>query len=235
MSMSVPLDADDAPEYDYPHLPGEELDPLMESTVHAAWCTLLIHAARHTLADSDALVTGNTPFVPAGTKYHTAPDLMVLPGMKGREFGRYVVADHGVPPSVCVEVVSPSNTWRHLERRYRRWLEAGVPEVYALHPEQQSVHRIRLVEGEIVRSDALGIHSPGMQMTFTRLGDRLALCCPGGRAVTLEDDPFGWLAHERQRADVAISRADAAEALVDELRAELDRLRAERIDEHPPE
>ena len=34
MSMPVPIDADDeAPEYDYPHLPGEELDPLMESTV----------------------------------------------------------------------------------------------------------------------------------------------------------------------------------------------------------
>jgi hypothetical protein len=29
---------------------------------------------------------------------------MVLPGMS-REFGRYVVDDHGVPPAVCVEVV----------------------------------------------------------------------------------------------------------------------------------
>ena len=246
--MPAPSDADhEAPEYDYPHLPGEELDPLMESTVHSAWCTLLVQSAKHTLAGTDALITGNTPFVPSGSKYHTAPDLMVLPGMKGREFGRYVVDEHGVPPAVCVEVVSPSTTWPRLERRYRRWLEAGVPEVYALHPVQQTVDRVELIDGEVVHRNALGMHSEAMQMAFTMVGERLGVCCPGGRVVTLDDDPFGWLVQERSRADAERERAevereraqvereraeaereraDNAEARAAQLQAELDRLRA---------
>ncbi|MEQ1700354.1 MAG: Uma2 family endonuclease [Ilumatobacteraceae bacterium] len=223
--MPVPIDADEAPEYDYPHLPGEELNPLYESTVQAAWWRLLMSAARHTLAGTDAVVSGNTPFVPSGTKYHTAPDLLVVPGMRGRDFGRYVVDEHGIVPSVCVEVVSPSNGWAQLERRYRRWLEAGVPEVYAVHPAQQSVDRLELVDGEIVHRDAIGAYSNGMRMAFTMIGDRLGLCCPGGRAVTLDDDPLAWMVQERKRADAERERADAAEAESAALRAELDRLR----------
>jgi Uma2 family endonuclease len=239
--MPVPIGADDeVPEYDYPHLPGEELDPLMESTIHSAWCTLLVSATKHTLAETDALVSGNTPFVPAGQKYHTAPDLLVVPGMRGRNFGRYVVDEHGVAPTVCVEVVSPSNTWPRLERRYRRWLEAGVSEVYALHPEHQTVDRIELLDGQIVHTNALGLRSQHLQMSFTLVGDRLGLCCPGGRVVTPDDDPYGWLVQERQRASDAAARADEerdrAEAereradeereRADALQAELDRLRA---------
>jgi hypothetical protein len=43
-----------------------------------------------------------------------------------------------------------------------------VPEVYALHPEVQTVDRIELVDGEIVRTDALGSFSPGMQRRVCR-------------------------------------------------------------------
>mgnify|MGYP001158986255 CR=1 FL=1 len=227
MSMPVPIDtdADEAPEYDYPHLPGEELDPLMESSIHSAWGALLVSAARHTLADIDVMVSGNTPFVPAGTNYHTAPDLLVVPGMRGQHFGRYMVAEYGVVPSVCVEVVSPSNAWPRLERRYRRWLEAGVPEVYALHPVQPTVDRIELVDGEVVHRNALGVRSEGLQMTFTLVGDRLGLCCPGGRVVTLNDDPYGWLVQERERANAERERADAAEARLAALQADLNRAR----------
>lgn len=229
MSMPVPIDADEAYEYDYPHLPGEELDPLMESTVHSAWCHLLVTSARHTLAGTDAVVCGNTPFVPAGQKYHTAPDLLVVPGMRGRDFGRYVIDEHGHVPTVCVEVVSPSNTWPKLERRYRRWLEAGVPEVYALHPLLQSVDRIELVDGKIVHRDAIGIRSEGMQMTFTMIGENLGLCCPGGRAVTLDDDPLAWMVQERERANSERERGDAEQLRADteELRADAEHQRAD--------
>jgi len=238
--MPAPTRLDDeAPEYDYPHLPGEELDPLMESSLHARWVAFLIRTAESALAHTDALVTGNTPFVPSGTKYHTAPDLIVLPGMRGRNLGRYVVDDHGVAPTVAVEVVSPSNSWPRLERRYRRWLEAGVPEVYQVHPERQTCHRVELRDDEIVRTDALGRYSPGMNLTFVLVGDQLGLCCVGGRAVTPVDDPYAWVAEEQQRADaaeeragiaeeragIAEERADTAERRARELAAELDRLR----------
>ena len=228
MPMPHSLDSpDEAYEYDYPHLPGEELDPLMESTLHSAWCTLLVQSAQHTMAGTGALVTGNTPFVPAGMKYHTAPDLMVLPGMAGREFGRYVVDEHGVVPSVCVEVVSPSNTWPRLERRYRRWLDGGVAEVYALHPERETVDRLRLVDGELVRSDALGQYSDGMRMAFVRTDGHLGLCCPGGRTVSLRSDPFEWLLQEQRRADDAEAETDALHAELADAKARIAALEAE--------
>ena len=62
-----PSDDDEAPEYDYPHLPGEELDPLMESSLHSRWLGFLLTTVTSALAHTDALVTGNTPFVPSGT------------------------------------------------------------------------------------------------------------------------------------------------------------------------
>lgn len=194
-----------APEVDYPHLPDEPHNPLMESSLHAKWCTLLIQAVRHTTAGTGALVTGNTPFVPADGGPHTAPDLMVVPGVGDREFGRYEVGRDGPPPSVCVEIVSPSNSAAQIDRRTRRWLEAGVAEVYVLHPEHETVDRIELAEHGLARRDARGAHSPGLALSFGSVDGRLALCCPGGRVVTLQSDPYGWLLDEQRRADAAES------------------------------
>jgi len=42
-------------------------------------------------------------------------------------------------------------------------------------------------------------------MTFTMIGDRLGLCCPDGRAVTLDDLPLAWMVQERQRADAGVN------------------------------
>jgi Uma2 family endonuclease len=141
--VRMPSTADpEVPEVDYPHLTGEEHNPLMESTLPAAWCTLLIQSVRHTLAGTGAMVTGNTPFLPGDGGPHTAPDLMVVPGLAGQNFGRYEVGVHGPAPSVCIEVVSPSNTVAALDRRLGRWLAAGVAEVYELDPERETVVRV---------------------------------------------------------------------------------------------
>jgi hypothetical protein len=222
--MSAPVPQ--VPEVDYPHLPGEPHNPLMESSLHAKWCTLLIQAVRHTLAGTDALVTGNTPFVPPDGGPHTAPDLMVVPGVGGREFGRYEVGRDGPPPSVCVEIVSPSATRAQLDRRARRWLDSGTAEVYILDPARESIERAAVVAGALIRRDALGTHSAGLALTFGVVDGHLALCCPGGRAVTLAGDPFAWLLDEQHRADAAESRADAAESRADAAQSRAEELAA---------
>lgn len=194
----------------------------MESTLHAMWCALLIQSVRHTLADAGALVTGNTPFVPADGGPHTAPDLMVLPGLAGRQFGRYEVGRDGPPPSVCIEVQSPSNSNAAIARRLRRWLDAGVGEVYLIDPERDTLHRFVVVDGELHRREALGDYSPGLNLSFALVDRELALCCPGGRAVRLNDDPFGWLLDEQRRADEANTRADEANIRADEANTRAD-------------
>lgn len=224
-SDSVPTVAE-PPAVDYAHLPGEEANPLMESTAHVDWINVLLNAARHTLAGTGALVTGNVPFAPADGGPHTAPDVMVIPGAAGRSFGRYEPGPGDPMPSVCVEVLSPSNTRIEISRRTRRLLRLGVAEVYVLDPERETVAQITTAGDLLEETDAVGRRSPGLALTFTMVDGHLALCCPGGRVVRPGDDPFGWLVDERHRAERAQLAADQARAEAGQARAEADQARA---------
>ncbi len=230
------------PAVDYAHLPGEEHNPLMESTAHVDWGLVLLNSVRHTLAGTGHLVTSNVAFAPGDGQPHTAPDLMVIPGAAGRDFGRYEPGPHDPLPSVCVEILSPSNARADIRRRCTRLLELGVGEVYILDPIRQTVMRANVTDGVWQETSALGVPSPGLGLTFaTSDGFHLAVCCPAGRMVRPGDDPFGWLAEEARRADAAewradveaeradieAERADAATELIVELQAEIARLRAQ--------
>ena len=215
----------------------------MESTLHVDWGLVLLNAARHTRASSDDLVTGNVAFAPDDGQPHSAPDVMVLPGQKGNSFGRYEPGPDGPMPSVCVEILSPSNTAELIERRIRRLLGLGVGEVYVLDPRRDTIVQVTLHEGRLIESTAIGSYSKALSLSFVRVGGHLAVCCPAGRIVRPGDDPFGWLVEETARADAAEAKVDAAEAKIDaaETRAtvaeaELARLQAEveRLRAGPP-
>jgi Uma2 family endonuclease len=217
------------PVLDYAHLPGEEENPLMESTAHVDWGLVLLNSARHALAGTGHLVTGNVPFAPADGEPHTAPDVMVIPGAAGREFGRYEPGPNDPLPSACVEILSPSNTVADIQRRCRRLLRLGVAEVYVLDPRKETVVRVEF-DGDVLRqTSAIGVSSPGLGITFTLSGRHLAVCCPAGRIVRPGDDPFGWLMDETNRADEAERRVDqvAARAMAGEHRAQLSEAKAE--------
>jgi Uma2 family endonuclease len=215
---------------DYAHLPGEEQNPLMESTAHVDWGLVLLSAARHTLAGTDNLVTGNVAFAPGDGGPHTAPDVMVIPGAAGRDFGRYEPGPGDPIPSVCIEILSPSNTRAQIRRRCTRLLHLGVAEVYVLDPERDTVVRTELDGDVLVEHGAIGVPSPGLALTFATVEQgRLAVCCPAGRIVRPGDDPFGWLIAETERADAAESRADAAEAQVEVVKAQADAAEARAV------
>ena len=222
----------DQPAVDYAHLPGEEANPLMESTAHVDWGLVLLSAARHTLADTDHLVTGNVAFAPGDGGPHTAPDVMVIPHARGRTFGRYEPGPGDTVPSVCIEIVSPSNTRAEIARRCLRLLRLGVSEVYVLHPEHETVMRVERRGDDVVEIPAIGDFSQGLGFTFAMVGDHLAVCCPAGRVVRPGDDPFGWLVDETHRADTAGLRADTAELRADtaELRADTAELRLRALE-----
>ena len=197
---------------DYSYIPGEEQNPLMESTQHVDWGIVLLNAARHVLADTDHLVTGNVAFAPDDGGPNTAPDIMVIPGLRGTDFGQYEPHPGDPLPSVCVEILSRSNTRAHIADRCRRLLRLGVGEVYTLDPVRETVARIRLQpDGEtLIESSMVGQHSDALRLSFVRVDGRLAVCCPAGRVVRPGDDPFGWLVEEQARADAAASDAIAA-------------------------
>ncbi|MGD9703452.1 MAG: Uma2 family endonuclease [Acidimicrobiia bacterium] len=232
------------PPVDYAHLPGEEQNPLMESTAHVDWGLVLLNAARHTLIGTNDLVTGNVALAVGDGGPHTAPDVMVVPGARGQTFGRYEPGPDGPVPSVCVEILSPSNTRRQIQERCRRLLTIGVGEVYVLDPVRETVVEVSMRDDELHERSAIGVPSIGLGLTFVSSDGRLAICCPAGRVVRPGDDPFGWLADEAARADAAESRADAAEernrAMDERNRAAEERIRlleaelAERRASNPP-
>lgn len=210
------------PAVEYSHLPGEEHNPLMESTQHATWIAVFLTAGRVRLANTTSLITGNVPFDPGDGLARVAPDVMVIPGGAGQEFGCYRVGIDGPMPSVCLEVLSKSNTRGDVRRRTRRFLELGISEVYLLDPVKDTVVQVDLVGGELVETSAVGRHSPGLNLTFVRRDGQLALCCVAGRSVRVGDDIGGLAEIERDRADRAEHRADAESARADNEAARAD-------------
>jgi len=58
--------------------------------------------------------------------------------LPGRRVPRVPIAD--LAPDLAIEVISPSNTTREMERKLRDFIDAGVRLVWYVHPEPQEVH-----------------------------------------------------------------------------------------------
>jgi Uma2 family endonuclease len=69
----------------------------------------------------------------AGSERHFIPDVSI--NYRDQPYGDY---DEG-PPLLAVEVVSDSNTARHLEMKLSAYLEAGALEVWLVYPESRTV------------------------------------------------------------------------------------------------
>ena len=220
--------------YDYPHFTDNPENPLMESSTHSRWVGRLIEVigSIHRELGSGALVCGNTPFLPPDGFPQTAPDLMVVAGLIDRHITRYVIGEGMPAPTVCVEVISESNTPAIIRRRCGRWLNAGVPEVYALDPLRSTFQRLRWRGDEFISTDALGVYSDGMHATMLLLDGELALCCAAGRPVRLTDQPYMWLADEQRRADTAEldARTERERADTEQARADTERARADELE-----
>jgi Uma2 family endonuclease len=70
------------------------------------------------------------------------PDIMVVVGDDGND--RFVEAT----PLICIEVLSPQDTWKRLREKLTDYLEMGVPHIWAFDPETRIAHRF----------DAQGLH-----------------------------------------------------------------------------
>jgi Uma2 family endonuclease len=63
------------------------------------------------------------------------PDVMVLrPGQKPTQIIREA-------PLLCIEVLSPSDTWKRLKVRVDEYIELGVPHVWAFDPADRTAYR----------------------------------------------------------------------------------------------
>jgi Uma2 family endonuclease len=230
---------------DYLHV--DERNPLSESIEHYAWGRLISLAVddaftpRPGSSIERAFAVGNLQFRGEPTETRVAPDVMVIPGAP-RQLKSYRPGRDGPPPLACVEILSDANTPQDIERRGRRMLALGCPEVYVLDIDEREVKQLSVVDGEVRYERAVGRHLPGLGITFAYTNDdELAVCCPAGRLATPFQNPWGEVRDEmqrvtderrradaeRERADAERERADAERARADALDAEVRRLRGD--------
>jgi Uma2 family endonuclease len=225
---------------DYPHI--DEDNPLSESLGHWNWGTLIANSARDGLAGRDVTVMGNVLLRGEPDAPRVAPDVMVVPVVLPAGQRSYRPGVDGPPPLACVEVLSVSNTPGDIERRGRRMIALGCPEVYVVDIDGMHVEQLVVdPDGSARRVDVMGRALPGLGLAFARdEHGGLAVCCPGGRLATPELNPWSELRDETARADRAdrraddqarraddqARRADEAEREVAALRAEIERLRS---------
>jgi Uma2 family endonuclease len=70
------------------------------------------------------------------------PDVMVLgPGAEPKRIVR-------TAPLICIEVLSPEDTWKRLSVKLRDYLAMGVPNIWVFDPDKRTAHRF----------DADGLH-----------------------------------------------------------------------------
>ena len=107
-----------------------------------------------------------------------APGLVRIPDVSfvswsrlpGRRVPRVPIAD--LAPDLAVEVISPSNTAREMERKLQDFLAAGVRLVWYVHPEPREVHvytgeshEVLTIDQELSGGDVL----PGFALPLRQL------------------------------------------------------------------
>lgn len=222
--------ATESPVRDYLFLSENPDNPVSESTLHFKWGRLIAFAVEDTRAGTDDLVTGNVVFNGGDDVPRTAPDVMVIPRMRGREFRSYKPGPGEAVPSSAIEVRSNSNTDAEIARRARLLIGLGVGEYLVVDPELETVQEVTLTaDSELGFRDVRGEYRERLGLMFVlTAGGSLGLCCPGDRVVTIDDNPYSMLRAEARRADQALTRTLQAErrAQESERRAEESEQRA---------
>ncbi|MBI1313304.1 Uma2 family endonuclease [bacterium] len=70
------------------------------------------------------------------------------------------------PPTISVEVVSPSDRQSHVMQKVNQWLNAGCQSVWLIDPQREKVTICRLVDGQLQTTDTDQIVEPELLPGF---------------------------------------------------------------------
>ncbi len=82
---------------------------------------------------------------------YRVPDVMVL--RRGQKVNRIVME----APLLCIEVLSPADTWAKMRARLNDYLAIGVEHVWCFDPESREVRRYTAEGFEVVREAELTV------------------------------------------------------------------------------
>lgn len=228
------------------HYPDSDGKPMAENDLQYEWIVTIKGGLKTLFADrEDVYVAGDLLwyYVEGDNKTCVAPDTMVVfgrpPGIRG-SYRQW--EEGGVCPQVVFEVLSPSNGFGEMMRKFHLYERLGVEEYYVLNPGDRA-HPVlvetldawrRVEPGQpfVAVDKADGWRSPrlGVLFEFSPEG-RLRIIRPDGRPFETFLELSQRADAERRRADAERQRADAAQERADSerQRADAERQRAEAL------
>jgi len=211
--MSAPTQPSSAPEIVYPDSDGQ---PMSDNTKQFDWIVLL---KENLDARRDDFVAGDLLWYPVEGRpdIRIGPDVLVAVGRPKGDRGSYKSWVEGGPPTVVVEVLSPSNSMREMMRKAVFYKSHGAREFIVIDPDREDGWALCFdADGDVDTPTLDGWTSPTLGMRFTREGGVL-------RVHAADGTPFERLADSRERAareaERAAREAERAARLAEKLRA----------------
>jgi Uma2 family endonuclease len=168
-----------------------------------------IHGGLDTLFrdDPNVFVAGDLFWYPVegDNTVRVAPDILVAFGRPRGDRGSYLQWKEGsVAPQVVFEVLSPSNRFAELLRKFRFYEQFGVEEYYVYDPDDGELAGYLRNDGQLKEIENMsGWVSPRLKVRFELVGGELHLFGPDNRrfATYVELAQQHELEQERHRAD----------------------------------
>jgi Uma2 family endonuclease len=227
--MSIDATSEAPPQVDYPESDGL---PMADNEVQYEWIVTIKGGLDAVLRDKpDVYVAGNMFWysVEGDNKTVMAPDAMVAFGRPktGRRGSYLQWVEGGIAPQVIFDIISPSNRFGEMFRKYQFYQQFGVEEYYLYDP-----NKVELLgwlrDGRELREipEMSGWISPRLGIRF-EIGDDLTIFGPDGR-------PFATYLEVIQQRDQSDQRADEEHRRAEEerLRADEEHRRAEEEHRH---
>lgn len=198
----------------YPESDGQ---PMAENTKQYKWIVLLAENLDATLPD---FVAGDLLWYPVAGRPEIcmAPDVLVALGRPKGHRGSYLqFREDDVPPTVVVEVLSPSNSMVEMARKAAFCSAHGVKELWVIDPESEDGWALLRAGDEFVSiPDLVGWTSPTLGVSFGREGDELVVYHRNGSRFVSFDELKAKAEAEEVRAEAEKARAEAEKARADE-------------------
>lgn len=211
------------PAVEYPESDGA---PIAENTLQYQWIVTITGGIEYLFADDPDVFVGADLFwypVEGRPDIRIAPDTVVAFGRPRGHRGSYRQWEEGgVPLHVVFEVLSPSNRFGEMSRKYEFYRRHGVEEYYIFNPDPLKTE----LAGFVRQQDALVEVARMDGHVSPRLGVRFDLP-PGGelRIVGPDGQPFLTFAELARREEAERLRAESERERVDRERDRADRER----------
>lgn len=229
--------------YDLIHYPSSDGKPLAENTLQLRWIVELFTNLQYLFLGKTAFVAADLLWYPV--KGHAdisrAPDIMVALGRPPGDRPSYLQwKEENQPPTVAIEVLSPSNGKKEMDEKHDFYDRYGIQEYLIIKPEtNEFAVSLRDETGRLtpVVVENSGFQSPNLGIWLRVVDGKLVVQLPDGTRLkdftqTVQEAEIALELAEKERIKAEKERrraeAEKEKAAQAHLRAEAEKVNAEK-------